>query len=72
MNRLYVVESTPSLTGALADHRLAVRPSEVEPVARALGGRAGRRRRRRGRAAPGLDRAALAQRPAGPRGAAAW
>ena len=36
MNRLYVVESAPSLTGALADHRLAVRPSEVEPLARAL------------------------------------
>jgi molybdopterin-containing oxidoreductase family iron-sulfur binding subunit len=36
MNRLYVVESAPSLTGALADHRLAVRPSEVETVARAI------------------------------------
>ena len=36
MNRLYVVESSPSLTGALADHRLAVRPSEVEGLARAL------------------------------------
>ncbi len=29
MNRLYVVESTRSLTGASADHRLALRPSEV-------------------------------------------
>ncbi len=42
MNRLYVVESAPSLTGALADHRLAVRPADVETVARvivaALGG----------------------------------
>jgi MoCo/4Fe-4S cofactor protein with predicted Tat translocation signal len=36
MNRLYVVESTPSLTGATADHRLGVRPSQVEHVARAL------------------------------------
>jgi molybdopterin-containing oxidoreductase family iron-sulfur binding subunit len=36
MNRLYVVESSPSLTGALADHRLAVRPSDVEQVGRAL------------------------------------
>jgi molybdopterin-containing oxidoreductase family iron-sulfur binding subunit len=44
MNRLYVVEGAPSLTGALADHRLAVRPSEVEGIARAflraLGGEA--------------------------------
>ncbi|HVR72119.1 MAG TPA: TAT-variant-translocated molybdopterin oxidoreductase [Vicinamibacteria bacterium] len=38
MNRLYVVESAPSLTGALADHRLAVRPSEVDRIARAIVG----------------------------------
>jgi len=37
MNRLYAVESSASLTGAMADHRLAVKPSEVERVARALG-----------------------------------
>jgi molybdopterin-containing oxidoreductase family iron-sulfur binding subunit len=36
MNRLYVIESSPSLTGALADHRLGVRASEVEGLARAL------------------------------------
>jgi MoCo/4Fe-4S cofactor protein with predicted Tat translocation signal len=36
LNRLYVIESTPSLTGALADHRLAVKPSEVEGLARAV------------------------------------
>lgn len=36
MNRLYVVESSPTLTGAMADHRLAVRPSEVETIARML------------------------------------
>ncbi len=29
MNRLYVVESTPTLTGAMADHRLALRPGDV-------------------------------------------
>jgi molybdopterin-containing oxidoreductase family iron-sulfur binding subunit len=30
MNRLYVVESTPTTTGAVADHRFSVRPSEME------------------------------------------
>ena len=29
MNRLYVIESTPTLTGANADHRLSLRPSEM-------------------------------------------
>jgi molybdopterin-containing oxidoreductase family iron-sulfur binding subunit len=36
MNRLYVVESTPSLTGAMADHRLPLRASEVEAFARVV------------------------------------
>lgn len=36
MNRLYVVESTPSITGAVADHRLPLRAGEVEPFARAV------------------------------------
>jgi MoCo/4Fe-4S cofactor protein with predicted Tat translocation signal len=36
MSRLYVVESTPSSTGAKADHRLPARASEVEGVAYAL------------------------------------
>jgi MoCo/4Fe-4S cofactor protein with predicted Tat translocation signal len=36
MNRLYVVESTPTLAGAMADHRFVVRPSEIEPFARKL------------------------------------
>ncbi|MEW5983826.1 MAG: TAT-variant-translocated molybdopterin oxidoreductase [Acidobacteriota bacterium] len=36
MSRLFVVETTPSNTGAKADHRLAVKPSEIEAVARAL------------------------------------
>src|SRR5829696_2075369 len=36
MNRLYAIESTPTLTGAKADHRLALRASEVEAAARAL------------------------------------
>ena len=36
MSRLYVVESTPSSTGAKADHRLPVRASLVESFARRL------------------------------------
>jgi len=36
MNRLYVVENTPSLTGAMADHRLPVRSSDIENFARSL------------------------------------
>jgi molybdopterin-containing oxidoreductase family iron-sulfur binding subunit len=36
MNRLYAAESTPSLTGTMADHRLSVRPSEMENLARYL------------------------------------
>jgi len=36
MNRMYAVESTPSLTGAKADHRLPMRASDVEALARAL------------------------------------
>src|SRR5271154_3241215 len=36
MNRLYVLESTPSNTGAMADHRLPVRCREIDGFARAL------------------------------------
>ncbi|HEY2893184.1 MAG TPA: hypothetical protein VGJ16_03200, partial [Pirellulales bacterium] len=36
MNRLYVVESTYTNTGAMADHRLPARCGEIENVARAL------------------------------------
>jgi MoCo/4Fe-4S cofactor protein with predicted Tat translocation signal len=38
MNRLYVVESTTTTTGAAADHRLPVKPTDVEFVARELAG----------------------------------
>jgi MoCo/4Fe-4S cofactor protein with predicted Tat translocation signal len=41
MNRLYVVEPTPSVTGATADHHLPLRASEVELFARALAAKLG-------------------------------
>ena len=41
MNRLYVVEPTPSVTGATADHRLPLRASDVELFARALAAKLG-------------------------------
>jgi molybdopterin-containing oxidoreductase family iron-sulfur binding subunit len=36
MNRLYVVEGTPSTTGSAADHRLSLRSSQIEGLARAV------------------------------------
>ena len=41
MNRLYVVESTPTNTGSIADHRLPLPAAEIETLARALAGRIG-------------------------------
>jgi MoCo/4Fe-4S cofactor protein with predicted Tat translocation signal len=35
-SRLYAVETTPTNTGAFADHRLPVRPSQMEQVVRAV------------------------------------
>jgi molybdopterin-containing oxidoreductase family iron-sulfur binding subunit len=36
MNRLYVVESMPTVTGFKAEHRLALKPSEIATFAQAL------------------------------------
>ncbi len=36
MNRLYVMESSPTLTGTMADHRRTMRASEIENFARAI------------------------------------
>jgi MoCo/4Fe-4S cofactor protein with predicted Tat translocation signal len=41
MNRLYVVEPTPSITGSAADHRLPLGSNEVEAFARALAAKVG-------------------------------
>ncbi len=39
MNRLYAVESTPTNTGAMADHKLSLRPSEIESFAQSIAAR---------------------------------
>jgi molybdopterin-containing oxidoreductase family iron-sulfur binding subunit len=36
MNRLYAIESTPTLTGVKADHRLTIKASEIAAAAQAL------------------------------------
>ncbi len=36
MNRLYAIETTMSLMGAKADHRLAVKPSQMPEIAKAI------------------------------------
>lgn len=36
MNRVYSIESAPTLTGAKADHRIPAKPSEIESYARAI------------------------------------
>ena len=41
MNRLYVVESTPTITGAMADHRLPMPSRQIGEFARALARRLG-------------------------------
>jgi molybdopterin-containing oxidoreductase family iron-sulfur binding subunit len=38
MNRLYVLESCPSLTGAMADHKLVIRSSDIPAIAKAIQG----------------------------------
>lgn len=41
INRLYCIESSPTLAGAMADHRYSVRAGEIESIARALAARLG-------------------------------
>jgi molybdopterin-containing oxidoreductase family iron-sulfur binding subunit len=59
MNRLYAIESTPTLTGAKADHRLPIGASEVEGFARELAAAIGG-------AGPQPDRTASVPRPGAP------
>src|SRR5581483_7740741 len=40
-NRLYAIESSPTVTGMVADHRLPVRAHDVEAVARAIAAQVG-------------------------------
>jgi molybdopterin-containing oxidoreductase family iron-sulfur binding subunit len=42
MNRLYVIESSPTITGATADNRLPMRSQEIENFARGLAGELGK------------------------------
>ena len=42
MNRLYVIESLHTITGASADHRLACRASEIAAIATRIGRGLGR------------------------------
>ena len=57
MNRLYAIESTPSLTGAKADHRLPLRATDIEGFARAVAAAVG----------AGAGRTRAAQTPPGSR-----
>jgi len=41
MNRLYVVEAMPTVTGFKAEHRLALKPSDLDAFANALSGGSG-------------------------------
>jgi molybdopterin-containing oxidoreductase family iron-sulfur binding subunit len=41
MNRMYVAEPTPTVTGSSADHRLPLRATEIETFARALAAKLG-------------------------------
>jgi MoCo/4Fe-4S cofactor protein with predicted Tat translocation signal len=41
LSRLYVLETMPSNTGSVADHRMAATPSEIARFAQALAGRVG-------------------------------
>jgi MoCo/4Fe-4S cofactor protein with predicted Tat translocation signal len=41
MNRLYAIETMPSVTGSMADHRVALRPTEIPNFAAAIASKLG-------------------------------
>jgi len=41
LNRTYAFESSPTLIGAMADHKFPVRPSQIQAIARSLGDKLG-------------------------------
>lgn len=53
MNRLYVAEPAPTVTGAAADHRLALPAGEIENLARAVAAAVGLKVANPGTSAPG-------------------
>ena len=73
MNRLYVVESTPSSTGVKADHRLPMRAIDIDGFARALASAVGTNGVNAGNSAASIEQskfiAAIARDLQGHRGA---
>src|SRR5216683_1917581 len=57
MNRLYVVESTPSSTGVKADHRLPMRAIDIDGFARALASAVGMNGVNAGNSAASIEQA---------------
>ncbi len=56
MNRLYVIESSPTLTGAKAEHRLPMRSSDIEGFARNLAAAVGAGGGQAGAANPNVEK----------------
>ncbi len=52
MNRLFVAESSPTITGTMADHRLPIGPADIEDLTRELADRLGAKVEKRPRQWP--------------------
>ena len=55
MNRLYAAESTPTLTGMVADHRLPVSSAEIESITRQITSKIGNAQKNDGAPSKWLD-----------------